>query len=135
MSWNSFGRMLRFTSWGESHGPKIGAVVDGCPPGIELSEADIQPYLDRRRPGADPLTSPRNEPDRIQILSGVFEGRTTGTPISLIIDNQDARVENIGLGNHHACSTLTLRPDVVCENVSATSSASMNRLTLIGFVR
>ena len=91
MSWNSFGRLLRFTSWGESHGPAIGAVVDGCPPGLNLSERDIQPWLDRRRPGVDRLTSSRNEPDRIRILSGVFEGRTTGTPISLMIDNQDSR--------------------------------------------
>ncbi|HET9429270.1 MAG TPA: chorismate synthase [Allosphingosinicella sp.] len=91
MSVNSFGRLFRFTSWGESHGPAIGAVIDGCPPGIALSEADIQPWLDRRRPGSSHLTSPRNEPDRVRILSGVFEGRTTGTPISLMIENEDAR--------------------------------------------
>ena len=91
MSVNSFGRVLRFTTWGESHGPAIGAVVDGCPPGLELSEDDIQPWLDRRRPGASPLVSARSEPDRVQILSGVFEGRTTGTPISLLIENADAR--------------------------------------------
>jgi chorismate synthase len=91
MSWNSFGRVLRFTSWGESHGPAIGAVVDGCPPGLALSEADIQPWLDRRRPGLSSQTSPRQEPDRVRILSGTFEGRTTGTPISLVIDNVDAR--------------------------------------------
>ena len=91
MSLNSFGRVLRFTTWGESHGPAIGAVVDGCPPGLELSEADIQPWLDRRRPGASALVSARREPDRVRILSGVFEGRTTGTPISLLIENADAR--------------------------------------------
>ena len=91
MSLNSFGRLFRFTTWGESHGPAIGAVVDGCPPGIALSEEDIQPWLDRRRPGSNALTSPRDEPDRVRILSGVFEGRTTGTPISLIIENKDAR--------------------------------------------
>ncbi|MGQ0659237.1 chorismate synthase [Sphingosinicella sp.] len=91
MSVNSFGRLLRLTTWGESHGPAIGAVVDGCPPGLALSAADIQPFLDARRPGADPLASPRKEPDRVRILSGVFEGRTTGTPISLMIDNVDAR--------------------------------------------
>jgi chorismate synthase len=91
MSVNSFGRLLRFTTWGESHGPAIGAVVDGCPPGLALSEADIQHWLDRRRPGASPLTSARAEPDRVRILSGVFEGKTTGTPISLMIDNVDAR--------------------------------------------
>jgi chorismate synthase len=91
MSVNTFGRVLRFTTWGESHGPAIGAVVDGCPPGLALSEEDIQPWLDARRPGVSPLTSPRREPDRVRILSGVFEGRTTGTPISLLIDNVDAR--------------------------------------------
>ena len=91
MSWNSFGRALRFATWGESHGPAIGVVVDGCPPGLALTEADIQPWLDRRRPGLSALTSPRREPDGVRLLSGVFEGRTTGTPISLVIDNVDAR--------------------------------------------
>ena len=91
MSWNSFGRVFRFTTWGESHGPAIGAVVDGCPPGLSLSEADIQPWLDRRRPGRSRFTTPRREPDQVRILSGVFEGRTTGTPISLLIDNVDQR--------------------------------------------
>jgi chorismate synthase len=91
MSWNSFGRLFRFTTWGESHGPAVGVVVDGCPPGIALSEADIQPWLDRRRPGLSRNTSPRREADRVLILSGVYEGRTTGTPISLVIDNEDAR--------------------------------------------
>jgi chorismate synthase len=94
MSVNSFGRLFRVSTWGESHGPAIGAVIDGCPPGLALSEADIQPWLDRRRPGADPLSSPRAEPDRVRILSGTYEGRTTGTPISLIIDNVDARPED-----------------------------------------
>jgi len=78
-------------TWGESHGPAIGAVVDGCPPGIELGEAAIQQWLDRRRPGLSRHTSPRQEPDKVRILSGVFEGQTTGTPISLMIDNVDAR--------------------------------------------
>jgi chorismate synthase len=91
MSWNSFGRLFRYTSWGESHGPAIGAVVDGCPPGLALSESDIQLWLDRRRPGLSKHTSPRREPDRVRILSGTYEGRTTGTPISLVIDNVDAR--------------------------------------------
>ena len=91
MSVNSFGRIFRFTTWGESHGPAIGAVIDGCPPGLPLAEADIQPWLDRRRPGLSPRTSPRREPDRVRILSGTFEGRTTGTPLSLVIDNVDAR--------------------------------------------
>ena len=96
MSWNSFGRLFRFTTWGESHGPAIGVVVDGCPPGLALSEADIQPWLDRRRPGQSRFTTQRQEPDRVRILSGVFpdsdgESRTTGTPISLLIDNVDQR--------------------------------------------
>ncbi len=91
MSWNSFGRLLRFTTWGESHGPAIGAVVDGCPPGLELDDAWVQQWLDQRRPGLLPNTSPRREPDRVRILSGTYEGRTTGTPISLMIDNVDAR--------------------------------------------
>jgi chorismate synthase len=91
MSWNSFGRVFRFTTWGESHGPAIGVVVDGCPPGLALSEEDIQPWLDQRRPGQSRFTTQRQEPDRVRILSGVFEGKTTGTPISLIIDNVDQR--------------------------------------------
>ena len=91
MSFNSFGRMLRVTTWGESHGPAIGAVVDGCPPRITLSEADVQPWLDKRRPGASRFTTQRREADQVRILSGTFEGRTTGTPISLMIDNQDQR--------------------------------------------
>ena len=91
MSVNSFGHALRFTTWGESHGPAIGAVVDGCPPGLALSEADIQPWLDKRRPGQSQFTTQRQEPDQVRILSGVFEGRTTGTPISLMIDNVDQR--------------------------------------------
>jgi chorismate synthase len=91
MSFNTFGRVFRFTSWGESHGPAIGAVVDGCPPGLPLSAADVQPWLDRRRPGTSRFTTQRREPDAVRILSGTFEGRTTGTPISLVIDNVDQR--------------------------------------------
>ncbi len=91
MSLNTFGRLLRVTTWGESHGPNIGAVVDGCPPGIALGEADIQPWLDKRKPGQSRHTTQRRESDTVRILSGVFEGRTTGTPISLIIDNEDQR--------------------------------------------
>lgn len=91
MSFNSFGHLFRFTTWGESHGPAIGAVVDGCPPGLALAEADIQPWLDQRRPGTSRFTTQRREPDQVRILSGVHEGRTTGTPISLMIDNVDQR--------------------------------------------
>jgi len=91
MSHNSFGHLFRVTTWGESHGPAIGCVVDGCPPGIALTETDIQPFLDRRRPGQSKFVTQRQEPDEVRILSGVFEGRTTGTPIALHIDNQDQR--------------------------------------------
>ncbi len=96
MSFNSFGRLFRFTTWGESHGPALGAVVDGCPPGIALSEEDIQPWLDKRRPGTSRFTTQRREPDQVRILSGVFEGRTTGTPISLMIENVDQRSKDYG---------------------------------------
>jgi len=91
MSWNTFGRIFRFTTWGESHGPALGAVVDGCPPELDINEGVIQPYLDARRPGQNKFTTQRNEPDQVKILSGVFEGRTTGTPISLMIENTDQR--------------------------------------------
>ena len=91
MSHNTFGHLFRVTTWGESHGPAIGGVVDGCPPRLPLTEADIQPWLDRRRPGQSRFTTQRQEPDQVRILSGVFEGMTTGTPISLIIENQDQR--------------------------------------------
>ena len=91
MSHNSFGHLFRVTTWGESHGPAIGCMVDGCPPRIPLSEADIQPWLDRRRPGQSKFTTQRQEPDEVRILSGVFEGQTTGTPIAMQIDNVDQR--------------------------------------------
>ncbi|WP_340315668.1 chorismate synthase [Rhizorhabdus argentea] len=91
MSFNSFGRVFRFSTWGESHGPAIGAVVDGCPPGLAIGEGDIQPWLDKRRPGTSRFTTQRQEPDQVRILSGVFEGKTTGTPISLMIENVDQR--------------------------------------------
>jgi chorismate synthase len=90
MSGNTIGVLFRVTTWGESHGPAVGAVIDGCPPRIEISEADIQADLDRRRPGGLPSASARREADRVEILSGVFEGKTTGTPISLMIRNADA---------------------------------------------
>jgi chorismate synthase len=91
MSWNTFGRVLRMTTWGESHGPGLGAILDGCPPGLPLSEGDLQPFLDARRPGQNKFTTQRQEPDAVRILSGTFEGKTTGTPISLMIDNIDQR--------------------------------------------
>jgi chorismate synthase len=88
---NSFGTIFRFTSWGESHGPAIGCVVDGVPPNIAIAEPDIQQYLDKRKPGQNRFTTQRQEPDQVQILSGVFEGKTTGTSLSLYIQNEDAR--------------------------------------------
>jgi chorismate synthase len=88
---NTFGTLFRLTTWGESHGAAIGAVVDGCPPRLELSEADIQPDLDRRAPGQSAIVTQRKESDTVRILSGVFEGRTLGTPISLLIPNEDMR--------------------------------------------
>src|SRR5947207_2579866 len=90
---NTFGQIFRITTWGESHGGGVGVVVDGCPPRLKLSEADIQPDLDRRRPGQSRIVSPRKETDTIHILSGLFKGRTLGTPICLWVRNEDARPE------------------------------------------
>jgi chorismate synthase len=91
MSFNTFGKLFRFSTWGESHGPAIGCVVDGCPPNITLKEQDIQIELDKRKPGQSKFTTQRKEDDKVQILSGIFEGKTTGTPVSLIIYNKDMR--------------------------------------------
>ncbi len=96
MSGNTFGHLFRFTSWGESHGPAIGCVVDGAPPRIPLAEADIQAFLDLRKPGTSRFVTQRREPDEVKILSGVFEGVTTGTPISLLIENVDQRSKDYG---------------------------------------
>src|SRR5512144_2596016 len=91
MSGNTIGRLFALTTFGESHGPALGGVVDGCPPGLAIAEADIQADVDRRRPGTSRFTSQRREPDTVRILSGVLDGRTTGTPIGLLIDNVDQR--------------------------------------------
>ncbi len=91
MSYNSFGHLFRFSTWGESHGPAIGAIIDGTPPGLELNEAYIQPFMEARKPGQSKYTTQRKEPDYVKILSGVFAGKTTGTPISLMIENVDQR--------------------------------------------
>ena len=91
MSFNTFGKFFRFTTWGESHGPAIGCIVDGCPPNIPISEAAIQIEMNKRKPGQSRFTTQRKESDKVQILSGIFEGKTTGTPISLIIYNEDMR--------------------------------------------
>lgn len=96
MSLNTFGHLFRTTTWGESHGPAIGCTVDGCPPGVALTEADIQPWLDRRKPGQNKYTTQRQEADEVRILSGVFQGVTTGTPIQLMIENTDQRSKDYG---------------------------------------
>ena len=96
MSFNTFGRMFRVTTWGESHGPALGATVDGCPPGVPIDEAMIQRWLDRRKPGQNKYTTQRREPDAVKILSGVFEGQTTGTPVQLMIENTDQRSKDYG---------------------------------------
>ena len=96
MSVNTFGHLFRVTTWGESHGPALGCTVDGCPPGLPLSEADLQPWLDRRKPGQNKYTTQRHEDDLVRILSGTFEGRTTGTPIQLMIENTDQRSKDYG---------------------------------------
>ena len=96
MSMNSFGHLFRVTTWGESHGPALGATVDGCPPGVPVDEAMLQQWLDKRRPGQNKNTTQRNEPDAVKILSGVFEGKTTGTSIQLMIENTDQRSRDYG---------------------------------------
>ncbi|TLP65745.1 chorismate synthase [Parasedimentitalea maritima] len=96
MSMNSFGHLFRVTTWGESHGPALGATVDGCPPNVPLDEAMLQQWLDKRRPGQNKNMTQRNEPDAVKILSGVFEGQTTGTPIQLMIENTDQRSKDYG---------------------------------------
>ncbi|MDM7255953.1 MAG: chorismate synthase, partial [Paracoccus sp. (in: a-proteobacteria)] len=96
MSFNTYGHLFRVTTWGESHGPALGATVDGCPPGVALDEAFIQQFLDKRRPGQSKMTTQRQEPDAVRILSGMFEGRTTGTPIQLLIENTDQRSKDYG---------------------------------------
>lgn len=96
MSHNSFGHLFRVTTFGESHGPALGCIVDGCPPGLDLAEDDIQPFLDKRRPGQSKYTTQRQEADQVRILSGTFEGKTTGTPIGLLIENTDQRSKDYG---------------------------------------
>ncbi|WP_170382184.1 chorismate synthase [Ruegeria atlantica] len=96
MSMNSFGHLFRVTTWGESHGPALGATVDGCPPGVAIDESMIQHWLDKRKPGQNKFTTQRREPDQVKILSGVFEGQTTGTPVQLMIENTDQRSKDYG---------------------------------------
>ncbi len=115
MSLNTFGHLFRVTTWGESHGPALGCVVDGCPPGIALTEADIQPWLDRRKPGQNKFTTQRREDDIVRIMSGTYEGVTTGTPIALEIQNTDQRSKDYsdiaaevpaGACGHHVSSEI-----------------------------
>ncbi len=96
MAGNSFGHLFRFTTWGESHGPEIGVVIDGVPPRLPLSEADVQAWMDRRKPGQSRFTTQRREPDEVKIVSGVFEGVTTGTPLAMIVENTDQRSRDYG---------------------------------------
>ncbi|MCR8550750.1 chorismate synthase [Salipiger sp. P9] len=96
MSMNTFGHLFRVTTWGESHGPALGATVDGCPPGVPVDEAMLQHWLDKRKPGQNKYTTQRREPDAVRILSGVFEGQTTGTPVQLMIENTDQRSKDYG---------------------------------------
>ncbi|WP_370230671.1 chorismate synthase [Salipiger bermudensis] len=96
MSMNTFGHLFRVTTWGESHGPALGATVDGCPPGVAVDEAMLQHWLDKRKPGQNKFTTQRREPDAVRILSGVFEGQTTGTPVQLMIENTDQRSKDYG---------------------------------------
>ena len=96
MSLNTYGHVFRVTTWGESHGPALGATVDGCPPGVALEASDIQVWLDKRKPGQNKFTTQRREADEVEILSGIFEGRTTGTPIQLMIRNTDQRSKDYG---------------------------------------
>ena len=96
MSFNSFGHLFRVTTWGESHGPALGATVDGCPPNIPLNAEMLQVWLDKRKPGQNKYTTQRREADQVEILSGVFEGKTTGTPIQLMIRNTDQRSKDYG---------------------------------------
>ena len=101
MSGSTFGKIFRATTWGESHGPGLGVVIDGCPAGLPLAVSDIQTYLDRRKPGQSPFATARREADQVEILSGVFEGMTTGTPISLMVKSKDQRSPDTGIQPFH----------------------------------
>ncbi len=109
---NTFGRSFRITTFGESHGPVIGVVIDGCPAGLPLSVSDIQPLLDRRRPGTSPITSPRAEPDQVEILSGVFEGKTTGMPVAqhmLTKEHISSDIEQLQYVSRHHNAEITYK--------------------------
>jgi len=110
MSNNSYGKLFRVTTWGESHGPFIGCVVDGVPPRLGLSEADLQDYLDQRKPGQSRFTTQRKEPDEVKIMSGVFKGLTTGTPISLVIENKDHRSKITAISKTNSDRVMPISP-------------------------
>ena len=118
MAGSTFGTIFRISTWGESHGKALGVVIDGCPAGLELSEADIQPFLNRRKPGQSIYSTPRSEDDAVEILSGVFEGRTTGTPISMIVHNKSQQSKDYSeIASYYrpGHETLPLMPSMVSE--------------------
>ena len=114
MAGNTIGQIFTLTTFGESHGPALGAIVDGCPPGIEISVEDLQLDLDRRRPGQSKYTTQRREKDQIQILSGVFEGKTTGTSIGLLIQNEDQKSKDYS----EILKIFSLNNDLICVKLS-----------------
>ena len=131
MSFNTFGKLFRFTTWGESHGPAIGCIVDGCPPNINLKEQDIQIELDKRKPGQSKFTTQRKEDDKVQILSGVFEGKTTGTPISLIIYNKDMRSKdysNIKISSGQVMRILLILKNMELETIEVVADLLLEKL-------
>ena len=121
MAGSTYGRILTMTTWGESHGAGVGVVVDGCPAGLPLTEEDIQRYLDRRKPGQSRFTTKRSESDTVEILSGVFEGRTTGTPISMLVRNQDQHSKDYSeIAGYY-------RPDEAKTSAVMRPSATLNK--------
>lgn len=132
MNKSSFGTHFTVTTWGESHGKALGAVVDGCPAGLSLCEEDIQKFLDRRKPGQSRYTTARKEGDLVEILSGIFEGKTTGTPISLIVRNTDQRSRdygNIALSYRPGHADYTLMPNTVSLIIEAAAALPVGKLS------
>lgn len=123
MSGNTFGKLFTVTTFGESHGPALGAIVDGCPPGLPLSEADLQHDLDRRRPGSSRHTTQRKEPDQVRILSGVFEGKTTGTSIGLLIENTDQRSNDYSKSKSSFGQRMRITPTTI--NMATVTTAAV----------
>jgi len=136
MSLNTFGHLFRVTTWGESHGPALGATVDGCPPGVPIDEARLQHWLDKRKPGQSKYTTQRREPDQVKILSGVFEGQSTGTPIQLMIENTDQRSKDYGdiaekFRPGHADITYWMKYGIRDYRGGGRSSALTHRMTRV----